>query len=88
MAAALGRLLGRPVVAGYLSAAEPKLADAVAAQRVPGRRVVVATYLLAPGFFADLAARSGADVVDPPLLLPHEPAPAELVDVVVERYLS
>src|SRR6476646_8003914 len=88
VAAALGRRLGRPVVAGYLSAAEPKLAEAVAAQRVPGRRVVVATYLLAPGFFADLAGRSGADIVTPPLLLPHEPAPAELVDVVVERYLG
>ena len=88
VATALGHLLERPVVAGYLSASEPKLVDAVAAQRVPGRRVVVATYLLAPGFFADLAARSGADVVTPPLLLPREPAPAELVDVVVERYLS
>jgi sirohydrochlorin ferrochelatase len=88
VAAAPGRLLGRPVVAGYLSAVEPRLADAVAAQRVPGRRVVVATYLLAPGFFAHLADRSGADVVTPPLLLPHETAPAALVDVVVERYLS
>jgi sirohydrochlorin ferrochelatase len=88
VAEALGRLIRRPVVTGYLSAAEPRLADAVAAQRLPGRRVVVATYLLAPGFFADLAARSGADVVTPPLLLPHEPAPAELVDVVVERYLG
>ena len=88
VAATLGRLLGRTVVAGYLSAAEPKLADAVASQRIPGRRVVVATYLLAPGFFADLADRAGADVATAPLLLPHEPAPAELVDVVVERYLS
>ncbi len=88
VATALGRLLGRPVVTGYLSAVEPRLADAVAAQRLAGRRVVVATYLLAPGFFADLASRSGADVVTPPLLLPHEQAPEELVDVVVERYLS
>ncbi|WP_330476434.1 sirohydrochlorin chelatase [Terrabacter sp. C0L_2] len=88
VAAALGQLVGRPVVAGYLSAAEPKLADAVAAQRRPGRRVVVATYLLAPGFFADLARRCGADVVSDPLLLPREPAPEELVDVVVDRYLG
>src|SRR3954447_20245885 len=88
VAAALSRRLGRPVVAGYLSAVEPKLADAVAAQRVPGRRVVVATYLLAPGFFADLAGRSGADVVTPPLLVPGERPPEELIDIVVERYLS
>ena len=84
----LGQLIHRRVTAAFLSAAEPKLSDAVAAQRIPGRRVVVATYLLAPGFFADLAARSGADVVTPPLLLPAEPAPVELVDIVVERYLS
>lgn len=88
VAASLGRLIGRPVVTGYLSAAAPKLADAVAAQRLPGRRVVVATYLLAPGFFADLARRSGADVVTEPLLLPRQPAPQELVEVVVDRFVS
>lgn len=88
VAAALGRLIDRPVTAAFLSAAEPRLADAVAAERGPGHRVVVATYLLAPGFFADLAAKSGADLVTPPLLLPDEPAPGELVDIVVERYLS
>jgi sirohydrochlorin ferrochelatase len=88
VATALGRLVDRPVTAAFLSAAEPRLADAVAAERLPGRRVVVATYLLAPGFFADLAAKSGADLVSPPLLLPDEPAPVELVDIVVERYLG
>ena len=88
VADALGALLGRGVPAGFLSAAQPRLADAVTAHRVPGRRVVVATYLLAPGFFADLAGRSGADVVTPPLLLPDGPPPEELVDIVVERYVS
>jgi sirohydrochlorin ferrochelatase len=86
VATALGQLLGRRVTAAYLSAAEPKVAEAVATlQESPGR-VVVATYLLAPGFFADLATRAGADVVTAPLLLPDE-APAEvLVDIVLERY--
>ena len=84
----LGRLLDRPVTAAFLSAAEPRLAEAVVAQRVPRRRVVVSTYLLAPGFFADLAAKAGADVVTPPLLVPDEPAPDELVDIVLERYLG
>jgi hypothetical protein len=46
----------------------------------------VATYLLAPGYFADLAARCGADAVTPPLLLPGEPPAMELVDLVLERY--
>ena len=82
----LGRLVDRPVTAAFLSAAEPRLADAVVSQRIPGRRVIVATYLLAPGVFADLAARAGADVVTPPLLVPDETAPDELVDIVLERY--
>ncbi len=88
VAADLAHLLGRPVTASYLSAAAPTVVDAVAAVRRPGRRVVVATYLLAPGYFADLAARAGADVTTPPLLLPHEEAPQALVDIVVERYAA
>jgi sirohydrochlorin ferrochelatase len=87
-AVALGRLVGRDVTVGFLSAAHPRLAEAVAAQRIPGCRVVVATYLLAPGYFADQAAASGADVVTPPLLLPDEPPAPELVEIVVERYLA
>jgi len=88
VAAQLAETIGHEVTVGYLSAAEPRLADAVAAQRVPGRRVVVATYLLAPGFFADLAGRSGADVVTPPLLLADEPPATDLVDMVLERYAT
>jgi len=102
-AASLAELIGASVTAAYLSAVEPRLANAVAQQRLPAdsaqadgddvrehrpARVVVATYLLAPGFFADLAVTSGADVVTPPLLLPDEPPAQELVDIVVERYLS
>lgn len=98
-AEALAVRVGIPVTAAYLSAAEPSLADAVAAQRdsayavnagqaTPPPRVVVATYLLAPGYFADVAAASGADVVTPPLLLPDEPPPPELVDIVIERHLG
>lgn len=85
----LGALLGQPVTPAYLSAATPRLVDAVTSARESGApRVVVATYLLAPGYFADLATRSGADVVSGPLLLAHQPAPAALVDIVVERYLA
>ncbi|OFE14720.1 cobalamin biosynthesis protein CbiX [Humibacillus sp. DSM 29435] len=85
----LAALLGRPVTPAYLSAASPRLDEAVAAARAGGaHRVVVATYLLAPGFFADLATRAGADVVSGPLLLAHQPPPPALVDIVVERYLA
>ena len=87
VARSLGELLRRPVAAAYLSAARPRLDEAVAAARAAGAaRVVVATYLLAPGFFADLAGRCGADVVTPPLLVPDGPVPAALVDVVLNRY--
>lgn len=85
----LAGVLGRDVTAGFISAAQPALADTVAQAREtrPGARVAVATYLLAPGYFADLAAACGADLVSAPLLLPEE-APAELVDVVLDRYAA
>ena len=85
----LATLIGRPVIPAFLSAVEPRVDVAVAAARASGAdRVVVATYLLAPGYFADLTARSGADAVSQPLLLAHEPPPPAMVDIVVERYLT
>ncbi len=51
-------------------------------------RVVVVSYLLAPGYFADLAAAAGGDVTTPPLLVDGDPVPSELVDVVIERYVA
>lgn len=82
--------LGRPVHVGYISNATPRVHEVVDAARAehPERRVVVASYLLAPGFFADLAARAGGDVTTAPLLVAHEEAPAELVDVVVDRWAA
>ena len=79
---------GHPVTIGFLSAAEPRLADAIATARAShgGGRVVVSSYLLAPGFFHTLAQRAGADAVSSPLLVAHEPTPGLLVEVVVDRY--
>ena len=86
-AALLGGLIGRPVSAAFLSAAVPSLADAVRAVRSQGKaRVVVVAYLLAPGYFVDLALACGADAVTPPLLSATEPPPAELVEIVIDRY--
>lgn len=84
----LGALLGRPVSVGFISAALPRLADEIATARAahPGRRVVVASYLLAPGYFAGPAARAGGEVTTAPLLSPDGPVPAELVDIVLDRY--
>ncbi|QCU77135.1 sirohydrochlorin cobaltochelatase [Citricoccus sp. SGAir0253] len=69
MAARLGEEIGRPVTAAFGSAAEPNVRDAVRDARAQGApRVVIASYLLAPGFFHTLLTRAGADVVTGPLL--------------------
>lgn len=83
----LAELLDRPVRLAFLSAAEPSLPDAVATARESGRRVVVASYLLATGYFHDLARSAGADVVTEPLLTPDD-TPTELVDVVLDRFAA
>jgi len=83
----LNALLGRDVTVGFLSAAKPRLQDAVTAARASGARVVVSSYLLAPGYFQDRVEASGADAVTSPLLSPTD-IPPELVDVVVDRYAS
>ncbi|MEV1128823.1 CbiX/SirB N-terminal domain-containing protein [Agromyces sp. NPDC049794] len=91
MAGRLAATSGREVSIGFLSAAEPRLPDAVAAARAntaTGARVVVANYLLAPGYFDDLAHAAGADVTARPLLVADEPAPRELVDLVLDRYAA
>lgn len=84
MAALLSGELGRAVVPAYLAAREPSLADALAA--LPG--AAVATYLLAHGYFFDMAERvTGSAALTEPLLDDGEP-PVPLVDLVVDRYLA
>jgi sirohydrochlorin ferrochelatase len=78
----------RCVVPAYASAASPTPGEAVAALVQAGAsRVVVATYLLAPGVFADQvreqALAAGAQAVSAPL----GSAP-EVAGVLLERYLQ
>jgi sirohydrochlorin ferrochelatase len=76
----LQRSWAGPVTTGYGSAAQPPVPDAVAAARRGGaERVVVASYLLAPGHFHDKLAGAGADAVTAPLL-PDERIAAVLLD--------
>ena len=86
--AARGQALGhwRGVVPAYASAAAPAPAEAVRALLARGaRRVVVASYLLAPGRFAagvrETALAAGASAVSAPL-----GAAAELAVIVLDRY--
>lgn len=78
---ALSRELGTGVRVGYAATARPSVADAVSLARGRGRRVAVASWLLAPGLFQRKVADSGADVVAEPLGV--HPA---VVDLVVRRY--
>ncbi|UJP41819.1 sirohydrochlorin chelatase [Cellulomonas palmilytica] len=74
LADALGRHVGPPdergggLVVGYGAGASPRVPEAVELVRAgSGRRVVVASYLLAPGYFLDRVREAGADVVAAPL---------------------
>ncbi len=85
------------MVAAYGASANPSVPDAVTMVREEleggagagesagavdvGGRVVIASYLLAPGYFHDQLAKAGADVVTEPLL----PSPV-LAEIALERY--
>jgi sirohydrochlorin ferrochelatase len=81
----------RAVVPAYASAASPSPAEAVRSLRDAGSadsgRVVVATYLLAPGYFADkiraAAVTAGAAAVSQAL-----GAAPEVADVILARYAA
>lgn len=84
VAAGLADRLTQHVTIGYGAGAQPRVAAAVAAARAdlpPGGRVVVASYLLAPGYFYDRVREAGADVVTVPLA----PDP-RVADVVLDRF--
>lgn len=83
--------LSKPVVAGFHSGGGDRLGDIVEQKRRGGGRVVLSSYLLAPGFFQDLAARliaDSRDVLAPPLLHRSVQAPSLLVDTIRDRIIS
>lgn len=77
----LSAMLGTSVRVGYAATAQPSIADAVAHARGRGRRVAVASWLLAPGLFQRKVLDAGADVVADPL-----GAHPDVVDLVLARY--
>lgn len=78
----LAALIPNPVTVGYAAGADPRIAAAVASARATGaERVVAASYVLAPGYFANEVAAAGADVVTAPI------GPDERIALVIaERY--
>lgn len=82
----LSRRVGVEVTVGYGSSATPTVAEVV--ERAHGTSagpVVVASYLLAPGYFHGLLARVGADAVTAPLCTPSD-IPAAIVELILARY--
>ena len=93
----LQQLRSNRMVAAYGASAQPSVPDAVAMLREElaggagagesagavdvGGRVVIASYLLAPGFFHDQLAKAGADVVTEPLLPSRT-----LAEIALDRY--
>ena len=72
------------VSVGFAAGAGPRIADVVAETRAAGAaRVVIASYVLAPGYFAQVIADAGGDVVTRPL------APdTRIAEIIAERYRS
>ncbi|MEQ6898207.1 CbiX/SirB N-terminal domain-containing protein [Microbacterium sp. KR10-403] len=83
-AALLRESVDAPVHLAYLAARRPSLADAAAQH--PDALVV--PYLLAHGFFHDLAARTAPDHELAAPLLDGTGAPDAIVDLVIDRYAS
>jgi sirohydrochlorin ferrochelatase len=87
VARSLSASLARPVHIGYGAACAPRLDELIARLRgfQRGRRIVAASYLLAPGHFHDRVLAAGADDVTEPLLDGNTPDP-RLVELVLRRY--
>jgi sirohydrochlorin ferrochelatase len=67
-AALLSAVTGDRVELAYAATGAPSVAEAVAAQRQrSGRRIAVASYLLADGLFQDRLRDAGGDIVTEPL---------------------
>lgn len=77
----LGERLGCDVTAAFVTADVPRVDDAVADLIGRGRRVAVASYVLAPGHFHDALRSLPADVVTGPLL-PDQ----RIAELVLRRY--
>lgn len=81
----LGSAWGSPVPVGYVGGTGTPIEDIVRDVSRAGRRVVVASYLMAPGFFYDRLQTCGADVVTRPLLDGPEVDPG-MVSLVLDRF--
>ncbi|MFI8594908.1 sirohydrochlorin chelatase [Microbacterium sp. NPDC078428] len=82
MADRLSQCVFAPITVGFAAGAHPRIDAAVESARAAGaERVIAASYVLAPGYFADVIGRAGADAVTAPL------APdVRIAALIVERF--
>jgi len=80
----LSAVWGGPVHLGSITGRDTPLSEAIDIARAYGRRVVVSSYLLAPGPAAHELRECGADLVTAPILDGTVPD-RRLVDLVMER---
>lgn len=81
----LGAAWGSPIPVGHVGGSGNPIDAVVRDVARSGRRVVVASYVMAPGYFYDRLTKCGADVVTRPLL-GGGVVDSALVDVVLDRY--
>ena len=81
----LGSAWGSPVPVGYVGGTGTSIDEIVRDVSRSGRRVVVASYLMAPGFFYDRLLGCGADVVTRPVLDGLDVDP-DMVSLVLDRF--
>jgi sirohydrochlorin ferrochelatase len=81
----LGSAWGSPIPVGYVGGSANPVEEVVRDVSRSGRRVVVASYLMAPGYFYDRLTMCGADVVTRHLL-DGSVADPDMVSLVLDRY--
>lgn len=81
----LGAAWGSPVPVGYVGGTGTPIGEIVRDVARSGRRVVVASYLMAPGFFYDRLLTCGADLVTRPVLDGCDVDP-DMVSLVLDRF--
>ncbi len=83
----LGAVWGSPIPVGHVGGSGNPIDEVVCDVARSGRRVVVASYVMAPGYFFDRLTQCGADVVTRPLLDGQEVDTA-MVELVLDRYAT
>jgi sirohydrochlorin ferrochelatase len=84
-ARALGAAWGSPVPVGHVGGPGLRLQEIIRDASRSGRRVVVASHVLAPGFFYEQMRAGDADVVSRPLLDGSTVEP-DMVSLVLDRF--